>query len=337
MIPKLTQNEIRELKENFNIFAAYHALGLPGEPKKVMRSPFRQDIHPSFSIYNKGQNWKDFSTGESGDVISFIGKIENLQPAKAFIRFLELAGHFLPHQIKPQTTPPPRKLQPPRSNLGTPTQIYPYQDENKILKYQILRYDSKEGKTFLCRRPDLSQVNPWIYNLEGCQAIPYRLPEILEAVQNGSLIIIVEGEKDVETLRRNGFVATCNHGGAGNWKQEFSRFFKGGKVVVIPDNDERGMDHSREVIRCLHPVVSTIKVLELPHLPPKGDVSDWLLCHSLTDLHNQISLLLPDTDLRLLEIFKKLNILQHSFEKVLTHLSKIDEKLFENSNIKPDD
>lgn len=327
MTHRLTQDEIRQLKQTFNVFDAYRTLGLPGEPKKLMKSPFREDSNPSFSIYNNGNNWKDFGTGETGDVIAFIEKVENLQPNKAFSRFLELAGHTsqIPHT---QTKNPSNKSEVPKSNLGPPTQIYPYQNPDGTLEYQILRYDSKKGgKTFLCRRPDSNRIDSWIYNLEGCQPVPYRLPEVLKAVQDGDLIAIVEGEKDVETLRRNGFVATCNHGGAGSWKPEFSQFFKGAKVVVIPDNDERGFDHSREVICSLQPVVADIKLLELPNLPPKGDVSDWLLCHSAADLQIWIDSLFSERNYSLdtVELFKKLDTIQHFLEQVLARLPKTKE------------
>jgi hypothetical protein len=36
------------------------------------------------------------------------------------------------------------------------------------------------------------------------------LPEVLEA----PIVFVVEGEKDVETLREHGFIATTNAGGA---------------------------------------------------------------------------------------------------------------------------
>ena len=51
----------------------------------------------------------------------------------------------------------------------------------------------------------------------------YRLVEVLEA----PIVFIVEGEKDVETLRSHGFVATTNAGGANldgcrNTRQHFA-------------------------------------------------------------------------------------------------------------------
>lgn len=87
---------------------------------------------------------------------------------------------------------------------------------------------------------------------------------------------VVEGEKDVEALRALGLVATCNPGGAGKWRPEYNQAFAGKHVVILPHNDEPGEQHGQDVARSLLPVSATVKVVRLPGLPPKGDVSDWL-------------------------------------------------------------
>jgi hypothetical protein len=43
-----------------------------------------------------------------------------------------------------------------------------------------------------------------------------------------------------------------------------------------PDNDEPGRAHAHSIATNLAGVASEVKVLDLPGLPPKGDVSDWL-------------------------------------------------------------
>ena len=68
-----------------------------------MKSPFRPDEkNPSFSIFKKadGWGWKDHGAGEDlkGDEITFVQFYENLSPAEAVKRFLEMSGHHAPHQ-----------------------------------------------------------------------------------------------------------------------------------------------------------------------------------------------------------------------------------------------
>ena len=49
--------------------------------------------------------------------------------------------------------------------------------------------------------------------------MPYRLPELLEAIALEHRVFIVEGEKDVETLAALGITATCNPGAPANGAQ----------------------------------------------------------------------------------------------------------------------
>lgn len=103
-----TLEKIREARSRLDIPAVWTALCLPGEmPRRgtgVCRSPFRPDKHPSFSIYDGGQRWKDQASGEGGDVIDFIARAEGRERRDAIHRFLEMAG--VPAEAPP---PPPRR------------------------------------------------------------------------------------------------------------------------------------------------------------------------------------------------------------------------------------
>lgn len=147
---------------------------------------------------------------------------------------------------------------------------YRYLDEEGVLLYEVLRYEPKD---FRARRPN--GKGGWIWNLEGVRRIPYGLPELLEASPD-ERCYIVEGEKDVRALRKLGLLATCNSGGAGKWKDAFSEFFKGRPVAIIPDNDDPGRVHAQQVARMLSGHAKEVRVVELPGVPEKGDVSDWI-------------------------------------------------------------
>ena len=85
-----------------------------------------------------------------------------------------------------------------------------------------------------------------------------------------------EGEKDALNLVRAGWVATCNNGGAGNFKPELVPYFAAKHVAIFPDNDEAGRKHAEAVAGLLASVAASVKVVEMPDLPLKGDVSDFL-------------------------------------------------------------
>ncbi len=73
----------------------WRLLGLPGEPPgrdKTVRSPFRDDKSPSFSIFARGKRWKDHGTGEQGNAIDFLAKARNLSNAEACRELIRLAG-----------------------------------------------------------------------------------------------------------------------------------------------------------------------------------------------------------------------------------------------------
>ncbi len=148
---------------------------------------------------------------------------------------------------------------------------YGYKDADGRLLFQVCR---TVDKRFFQRRPD--GKGGWINGLGDVKPVLYRLPEVLQAVKQGETIFIPEGEKDVDNLARLGLAATCNPMGAGKWRDHYSEHLRGTKVVILPDNDEPGRKHAQQVAKSLHGKAKSIKILELPGLPPKGDVSDWL-------------------------------------------------------------
>jgi AAA domain len=111
----------------------------------------------------------------------------------------------------------------------------------------------------------------------------YRRAELLAAVAAGGTVYVVEGEKDVESLRRVGECATTNPMGAGCWLAQYALDFKGdGEVVVVADKDKRGRDHARQVADSLRPVVDDVILCEA--LEGK-DVTDHLLAgHTVDEL-----------------------------------------------------
>ncbi len=143
---------------------------------------------------------------------------------------------------------------------------YQYRDEKGKLLFEVCR---TEPKGFWQQQPK----NPgWIWNLEGVRRVLYRLPEVLQADE----IIVCEGEKDVDNLFKIGFTATTNPMGAGKWRPEYNDALKNKAVVLIPDNAQDGREHMIEVGTSLKGIAKSIKWIDLPDLPEKGDVSDFI-------------------------------------------------------------
>lgn len=145
---------------------------------------------------------------------------------------------------------------------------YDYVDENGELLFQAVRYIPKD---FRQRRPDGN--GGWIWKLDATRRVVYRLPEVIEALVNKQTIHIVEGEKDANNLWDIGLAATCNPMGAGKWRDDYDELFRGADVVVIPDNDEAGEDHAKDVVRHLRHFAGRLRVVCIPGFK---DISDWL-------------------------------------------------------------
>ena len=125
-------------------------------------------------------------------------------------------------------------------------------------------------------------------NLRGVELVPYRLPELKKAIAAGRQVCIVEGEKDADNLVKLGFEATTGPMGAGKWSPQLCPHFTGARVVIIPDNDGPGRGHARLVGGALGGFAAELVVLELPDLPEKGDVSDWIAAGGNAKLLGQL-------------------------------------------------
>jgi putative DNA primase/helicase len=149
------------------------------------------------------------------------------------------------------------------SDLGGAVQ-YSYVDENRKLLSQVLRFP---GKKFLQRRPD--GQGGWIWNVRGVRRVLYKLPAVIAA----ELVLVCEGEKDCDSAEKIGLTTTCNPGGAGKWRDEYSESLRGKRIAIIGDADEPGRRHARQVAASLAGKVSSLKLLELPGAK---DLSEWV-------------------------------------------------------------
>ena len=122
----------------------------------------------------------------------------------------------------------------------------------------------------------------WVSGLDGVDRLPYRFTELCEAAERaretGALeqpIYFVEGERKADKLAAMGFLATAIAFGAQGWAESYGEAFGGSTVVMLPDNDSPGRNFARTVKAGIEDYGGKVVVLELPGLPPKGDVIDW--------------------------------------------------------------
>lgn len=178
---------------------------------------------------------------------------------------------------RPEYKKPAMRFVPPKpkgEKTGSRREVasYVYLDKDGDPSFRVVRYEFEGGaKTFEQERwSDIDGI--WIKRLDGQASIPYNLPTILQ--RHDEPIWLVEGEKNADDLTALGFVATTARGGASAFpkEKEFGAWFDGATVYALPDNDGPGEKWLAAVLS----VIPDAKVVRLPGLPDKGDVSDWL-------------------------------------------------------------
>jgi hypothetical protein len=270
---------------------------LLGEPNTGMSSKheLRFGTRGSVSVDLRKGVWFDHERGIGGGDLDLIEDVTGLKGKE---RIDSKRDHGI--EIKGER----RKPRPNgKARLGKIAAVYPYVDENGGTVRENVRYENP--KDFRQRRPARRDDPPdkvhdgYVWSTKGTRNVPYRLPELSEAIASEHIVFVVEGEKDADGMHKIGVVATCNIGGAGNWEPALNKFLKDADVIVIPDNDPQaktpkgelrfhddgrpvlpGQDHAQDVCRNLTGVARRVRLLDLaqfwPEMPPKGDVSDWL-------------------------------------------------------------
>lgn len=242
-----------------------------------LKCPFHDDRTPSLTFNLERGVWHCFAGCGGGGVIEFELKLNGGDRNDAYERAAKIMGItenlFDPNRPKLVAT-------------------YPYFDAEGRPVFHVLRYLPKEFKV---RRP--LGDGRYAYNLDGVKRpLPlYNFPDVLTANE----IFIPEGEKDCGEIL-NAFkdklktgsiriAATTCQGGVKKWADEYGVYFAGKRVVIFPDNDQAGIEHAERVARNIAKYAVGVKVVMLPGLPEKGDVSDWLADgHTADDLIAEI-------------------------------------------------
>lgn len=254
---------------------------LPHKEAQTARCPFHGDRTASLSLnLAKGGVWNCHACNIGGGIFDFekrmFGEVRDNE--QLWESIYKLTGATPTHDYA-------------QRKLGLVVASYDYHDPVGKLLFQKQRHDPK---MFTQRAP---KGTSWTYSLAGVRRVLYRLPELMAA----QLAFVCEGEKDADNLTKatGGKVevkpgqcvtaaATCNFDGAGKWKDEYSPFFAGRRVVVLPDNDDAGRAHALDVARSVGKYAEWVRVVALPGLPEKGDVSNWLQSHTIAELMAEV-------------------------------------------------
>jgi hypothetical protein len=213
----------------------------------------RASLHVDFK--NGKILMKCFAGCETEDIVNVLG--------------LTMKDLFDEDDVRPVPYRP--EWRPKVATAGTPREVavYTYTDRDGNALYEVVRYEPK----------DFRQRHNGVWNLDGVQRVIYNLPAVEEATEREEVVFYVEGEKDVESLRKVGLVGTTHCGGSNGWRPEYAAFLKDVKLAILPDNDAPGKKMADAIKAAVHGSV----IIELPGLPSKGDVSDWIAAGGTPD------------------------------------------------------
>ena len=195
--------------------------------------------------------------------------------------------------------PPTGSAKPERGfRLEDAVAVYDYTDESDTILFKVARFaDPKDFRPFSPAGPT------WKLGEKGIRRhVPYHLPKLITAPPD-DVILILEGEKDVERAERLGFTATTTHGGAkglAKSARELAAAVKGHKAAIIPDADDPGDHYAADARKAVSGSASSVVITTLPGLAHRKehgqDLSDWLeLGHSADELRALIEIAAKDT------------------------------------------
>ena len=233
------------------------------------RCPLHEDKVKSFSVNLATGQWFCHAGCGYGNALTLSRRLGITSPSPD----VSIAEHPGSASTPPGPTPRTRAAEESgRVSSAAPISkrlvaTYEYYYEDGTAAFRVLRYDPKGFSQ------ERWENGEWVPGTSGIRRVPYHLPQVLAAT---GIIFFVEGEKDADRLDSLGLVATTTPMGANSWRDEYGAFFNGKRVSILPDNDEPGEAFALQVARGIVAAGGFVKVVRLPGLLPKGDVSDFL-------------------------------------------------------------
>ena len=276
---------------NFAAHMETVARALLGEPNARLSKPgeLRFGNNGSISVDLIKGTFVDHEANEGGGVLDLIERERGLTGKAAYDFMRELGCDV--------DDPPRAKGNGAANGAAAATKsrkkaaaVFPYRDETGAVLFEIIRYHfekpdgslvinetGKPKKTFLRRRPDPDRPGEYIWNVEGVRDIPYRMDDLVRELKASpdDLVFITEGEAKADVVWNWDLIGTTNAGGAEKWNAQHAAFLRGAHVAIIPDHDQPGRNHRDKIGASLRGIAASVRVLELPGLPPKGDILDW--------------------------------------------------------------
>jgi hypothetical protein len=157
---------------------------------------------------------------------------------------------------------------------GERSALWTYHNVNGEPVGVVVRWDKNGGKDI---RPVSRHADGWRLGAMPDPRPLYGLPNLA----NAKLVIVCEGEKAADAACSLGFTATTSAGGSQAAAKADWQPLAGKEVWILPDNDAPGRKYADTVASILAKLTPApvVRIVELPSLPDKGDIVDWIESH----------------------------------------------------------
>lgn len=242
-----------------------------------IKCPFHGEKTPSMSIKffpdkNK-HKFKCFGCDAGGDAIDFISKLKDLDYKKAreYLGMPLEKSEILEDKVKSFIGWELTKYREGQELLG----LFTFVDkDNKPIYYKAKFMDHKEGKKkhgYYHFEEDKVKAN------RGHDEVPYNYYRTLKAIKDGKAIVIVEGEKDANTI--NSFFKGIEYEATSFKGITENINFAGARIYVCSDTGNAGEQYAWKIYNELFLGSAEFKFIKLPGLSSLGDnkdVTDWI-------------------------------------------------------------
>lgn len=229
--------------------------------------PEHDDNDASFGLFDDNKRFKCFGCNMAGTAIDLHAALNRMSAKDAVADLLgkDTSGYVLA-SVKTKKKPA-RQTKTEKRPYVRPAGGIEYEYADNLKKVRYLKNGKKifawchceDGKWYWGR----GGVNPGLFVRGG-------------KIEPGCTVYLVEGEKDVLTLESLGLLGVSKPGTTDQWNDEWIEQLKDCDIIVVPDNDMTGKAFAEESIIALRLHAARWKVVVLPDLPDKGDITDWI-------------------------------------------------------------
>ena len=200
--------------------------------------------------------------------------------------------------------------------------VYNYVSCNGSYAYTKIRLDGKKFIYGILSNDRFTYGLPKNMSRKSFNAIYGNIKAINKAVADNAPIFVVEGEKDVNTLSKHGYVAFCC-GGACDWNPEIAGIVQNANVIILADNDDAGMNSANIILQDVQNVAKSAKiVVPMPDIP-KADISDYFQAgHSKQEFEQMIKSVTE----------KRVNVMSQQEKSLETILKEIHAEQYETTD-----